>query len=212
MPDKFIINKNYNNSRLDKWFKEEVINLPNSLIQKLLRKNKIKVNNKKTKSSFRLTEGDIISIFNLSKYKPTDFRKKILYQPSTKETNKFENYIIYDDNDYIVINKPRGIAVQSGTNNLRNIIDTLKKTKYFKYTKPYIVHRLDKETSGVFLIAKNRESAQFFTSLFRIRKIHKTYLAIVKGEVPRSEKMEDFLEYYEKNKKIKQKAVTFLKY
>ena len=212
MPDKFIINKNYNNSRLDKWFKEEVINLPNSLIQKLLRKNKIKVNNKKTKSSFRLTEGDIISIFNLSKYKPTDFRKKILYQPSTKETNKFENYIIYDDNDYIVINKPRGIAVQSGTNNLRNIIDTLKKTKYFKYTKPYIVHRLDKETSGVFLIAKNRESAQFFTSLFRIRKIHKTYLAIVKGEVPRSEKkMEDFLEYYEKNKKIKQKAVTFFK-
>ena len=114
--------------------------------------------------------------------------EKILYQPSTKETNKFENYIIYDDNDYIVINKPRGIAVQSGTNNLRNIIDTLKKTKYFKYTKPYIVHRLDKETSGVFLIAKNRESAQFFTSLFRIRKIHKTYLAIVKGEVPRSEK------------------------
>ena len=58
MPDKFIINKNYNKSRFDKWFKQEIINLPNSLIQKLLRKNKIKVNNKKIKSSFRLTEGD----------------------------------------------------------------------------------------------------------------------------------------------------------
>ena len=77
MPDKFIINKSYNKSRFDKWFKEEVINLPNSLIQKLLRKNQIKVNNKKIKSSFRLTEGDNISIFNLSKYKPTDFKKKI---------------------------------------------------------------------------------------------------------------------------------------
>ena len=85
MPDKFIINKNYNNSRLDKWFKEEVINLPNSLIQKLLRKNKIKVNNKKTKSSFRLTEGDIISIFNLSKYKPTDFRKKFYINHQLKK-------------------------------------------------------------------------------------------------------------------------------
>ena len=68
------------------------------------------------------------------------------------------------------------------------------------------------ETSGIFLIAKNRESAQFFTSLFRIRKIHKTYLAIVKGEVPKSlKKMEDFLEYYENNKKTKLKAITFLK-
>ena len=212
MPDKFIINKSYNKSRFDKWFKEEVINLPNSLIQKLLRKNQIKVNNKKIKSSFRLTEGDNISVFNLSKYKPTDFKKKIQYLPTTKEKKGIDRFVIYDNNDYIVINKPKGIAVQSGTNNLKNIVDTLKKTKYFQHTKPYIVHRLDKETSGIFLIAKNRESAQFFTSLFRIRKIHKTYLAIVKGEVPKNlKKMEDFLEYFEKNKKTKLKAITFLK-
>ena len=212
MPEKFVINKSYNKSRFDKWFKEEVINLPNSLIQKLLRKNKIKVNNKRIKSSFRLSEGDNISIFNLSKYKPTDFKKKIQYLPSIKERKSIDNFVIYDDDDYIVINKPRGIAVQSGTNNLKNIVDTLKKTKYFQHTKPFIVHRLDKETSGIFLIAKNRESAQFFTSLFRIRKIHKTYLAIVKGEAPKSlKKMEDFLEYFEKNKKTKLKAITFLK-
>ena len=212
MPEKFVINKSYNKSRFDKWFKEEVINLPNSLIQKLLRKNKIKVNNKRIKSSFRLSEGDNVSIFNLSKYKPTDFKKKIQYLPSIKERKSIDNFVIYDDDDYIVINKPRGIAVQSGTNNLKNIVDTLKKTKYFQHTKPFIVHRLDKETSGIFLIAKNRESAQFFTSLFRIRKIHKTYLAIVKGEAPKSlKKMEDFLEYFEKNKKTKLKAITFLK-
>ena len=77
MPDKFIINKNYNNSRLDKWFKEKIKNLPNSLFQKLLRKNKVKVNNKKIKSSFRLSEGDEVSIFNISHYKPTDLKKKI---------------------------------------------------------------------------------------------------------------------------------------
>ena len=212
MPDKFTVNKIYNKSRFDKWFKEEVINLPNSLIQKLLRKNKIKVNNKKIKSSFRLTEGDNISIFNLSKYKATDLKKKIKYLPSTKESKKFESFVIYNDNDYIVINKPRGIAVQSGTNNLKNIVDTLKKTKYFEYSKPYIVHRLDKETSGIFLLAKNRETAQFFTTLFRIRKIHKTYLAIVKGEVPKSLKiMNDILEYFEKNKITKLKATTYVK-
>ncbi len=76
MPNKFIISKSYNKSRFDKWFKEEVINLPNSLIQKLLRKNQIKVNNKKIKCSYRLTEGDSISVYNLSNYKPTDLKKK----------------------------------------------------------------------------------------------------------------------------------------
>ena len=104
------------------------------------------------------------------------------------------------------------MPVQSGTKNLRNIIDIFKKTKSFEHAKPYIVHRLDKDTSGVFLIAKNRETAQFFTSLFRLRKIHKTYLAIVIGEFPKkTKKMEDYLEYFENNKKIKLKATTFVK-
>ncbi len=212
MPDKFIINKNYNNVRLDKWFKHEVINLPNSLIQRLLRKNKIKVNNKKTQSSFRLSTGDAVIIYNLSKYKPTDIKKKIQYLPTSKESNKLENLIIYDCGDYVVINKPRGIAVQSGTKNLKNVIDILKKTKSFEHVKPYIVHRLDKETSGVFLVSKSRESAQYFTSLFRLRRIHKKYLAIVKGKFPRDEKkMDDQLEYFENNKRTKIRALTFLK-
>ena len=212
MPDKFIVSKNYNKSRFDKWFKEEIINLPNALIQKLLRKNKIKVNKKKIKTSFRLSEGDEVSVFNLSNYKPTNFKKKIQYLPTPKEKKGLDKIIIHDNTDYIVINKPRGIAVQSGTNNLKNIIDIFKKTKHFNYSKPYIVHRLDKETSGIFLIAKNKQAAQFFTSLFRIRKIHKTYLAIVKGNFPKNiKKMEDFLEYFDDNKKTKLKAITFLK-
>ena len=212
MPDKFIVSKNHNNSRFDKWFKEEIINIPNALIQKLLRKNKIKVNKKKIKTSFRLSEGDEVIVFNLENYKPTNFKKKIHYLPTAKEKRGLDKFIVHDNIDYIVINKPRGIAVQSGTNNFKNIIDIFKKTKYFDYSKPYIVHRLDKETSGIFLIAKNKQAAQFFTSLFRIRKIHKTYLAIVKGSFPKNiKKMEDFLEYFEDNKKIKLKAITFLK-
>ena len=88
-----------------------------------------------------------------------------------------------NNDNFIVINKPSGIAVQSGTKSFRNIIDVLKDTKYFINTKPYIVHRLDKETSGVLIVAKTREYAQLFTSLFRIRKIHKTYIALTYGKV-----------------------------
>ena len=212
MPDKFIVTKDFNNIRLDRWFKQEVLNLPNSLIQRLLRKNKIKVNNKKIKSSFRLSTGDKVLIYNLSDYKPTNTKKKIQYLPTYKESNKFENLILFDNEDYVVINKPRGLAVQSGTKNLKNVIDILKKTKTFEHSKPYIVHRLDKETSGVLIVAKNREYAQLLTSLFRIRKIHKTYLAISYGEVSNKYKvLEDNLITYEKDRKIIQKAVSHIK-
>ncbi len=91
MPDKFIVSKNHNKSRFDKWFKQEVINIPNSLIQKLLRKNKIKVNKRKIKTSYRLNEGDEVSIFNLANYSPTNLKKKINYIPTTKEKKGLDN-------------------------------------------------------------------------------------------------------------------------
>ena len=111
-----------------------------------------------------------------------------------------------------MINKPSGIAVQSGTKSFKNMIDILKDTKYFKDKKPFIVHRLDKETSGVMIVAKNREYAQLLTSLFRIRKIHKTYLAITYGAVKKGiNLLQDNLTTYEKNKKVIQKAISHLK-
>ena len=85
--------------------------------------------------------------------------------------------LLENNENFIVINKPAGIPVQSGTKSFKNIIDIFKNSKHFENSKPFIVHRLDKETSGVLIIAKNRKYAQLFTSLFRIRKIHKTYIS-----------------------------------
>ena len=212
MPKSYTVDDDYNDSRLDKWFKNKVINLPHSLLEKILRQNKIKVNKKKTKSSYRLQVGDLIEIYDISKFKPADKSEKIKYLPKKKEIGAYDDYVIEDNENFIVINKPTGIPVQSGTKSFKNIIDILKNTKYFENSKPFIVHRLDKETSGVLIIAKNRKYAQLFTSLFRIRKIHKTYLAIVYGKVDKSIKlMKDDLIYYENNKKIFQKATSNLK-
>ena len=112
----------------------------------------------------------------------------------------------------VVINKPVGVAVQSGTKSFKNIIDILKDTKYFENYKPYIVHRLDKETSGILIVAKTREYAQLFTSLFRIRKIHKTYVALTYGKISKSsDTLKDDLVSYDNGKKIVQKAVSHLK-
>ena len=212
MPKSFTVDEDYNGSRLDKWFKDKIINLPHSLIEKIIRQNKIKVNKKKTKSSYRLQVDDKIDIYDISKFKPTEKLKKIKYIPKKKEIGEYDDYVIEDNENFMVINKPTGIPVQSGTKSFKNIIDILKNTKYFQNSKPFIVHRLDKETSGVLIIAKNRKFAQLFTSLFRIRKIHKTYLALVYGNVNKSHKtMKDELEYFENNKKIIQKAISNLK-
>ena len=212
MPKSYTVGDDYNDSRLDKWFKNKIINLPHSLLEKILRQNKIKVNKKKTKSSYRLQTGDLIEIYDISKFKPVDKKEKIKYLPKKKEIGTYDDYVIEDNENFIVINKPTGIPVQSGTKSFKNIIDIIKNTKYFENSKPFIVHRLDKETSGVLIIAKNRKYAQLFTSLFRIRKIHKTYIAITYGKIDnRISTLKDNLIYYEKKKKIIQKAITYLK-
>ena len=212
MPKSYTVVDDYHDSRLDRWFILNVINLPHSLIEKIIRQNKIKVNKKKTKSSYRVQSGDVIDVYDLLKFKPIDKKEKLKYIPKKSEVSKYDDFVIEDNENFIIINKPSGTAVQGGTKSFKNINDEIKKTKYFEDSKPYIVHRIDKETSGILIIAKNRKFAQLFTSLFRIRKIHKTYLALVYGKVSNSMKtMRNELVYYENNKKITQKAISNLK-
>ena len=212
MAKKYEVEKDFHNTRFDRWFKNKILDIPQGLIEKIIRKNLIKVNGKKTKSSYRVQETDIVEIYNIDRIKQT--KKNIItqYIPTKTERDKYDDFIIEDNQNFVVINKPSGIAVQSGTKSFKNILDTLRNTKYFDDTKPFIVHRLDKETSGILIVAKNREYAQLFTSLFRIRKIHKTYLAVVYGEVKKDIKvLEDNLVLYENDRKIIQKATSYLK-
>ena len=95
---------------------------------------------------------------------------------------------------------------------MRNILDLLRPTKEFKESSPYIVHRIDKETTGILIVAKNRKYAQLFTSLFRIRKIHKTYLGITIGNLMQKKgTLIDELYHYEADRKVKTKAITHYK-
>ena len=212
MIKKFEVEKDFHNTRFDRWFKNKVLDIPQGLIEKIIRKNQAKVNGKKTKSSYRVQEKDIIEIFNIEKVKKTEKNLITQYIPTNTERDRYDDFVIENNENFIVINKPAGIAVQSGTKSFKNVVDTLRKTKYFEDSKPFIVHRLDKETSGILIVAKTREYAQLFTSLFRIRKIHKTYLAVVYGDVSKEIKvLEDNLVLYEKERKIVQKAISYIK-
>tara|TARA_B110000914_G_scaffold148864_1_gene130478 strand:+ start:817 stop:1725 length:909 start_codon:yes stop_codon:yes gene_type:complete len=212
MPQTYTVKKDYHNSRFDRWFKATVKNLPQSLIEKIIRLNKVKINRRKIKSSYRIQVGDIVEVYDISKFKISDRPKILKYKPSRKEVDIYDDYILENNDNFVVINKPAGVAVQSGTKSFKNIIDILKDTKYFENYKPYIVHRLDKETSGILIVAKTREYAQLFTSLFRIRKIHKTYVALTYGKISKSsDTLKDDLVSYDNGKKIVQNAVSHLK-
>ena len=205
----FVVKPDHDNMRVDRWFRLNVSNLPQSLIQKFLRHGKIKVNRKKIKNSYRVFKNDNIYIHDINLNRDL---KKVNYLPHKSLIKSKEKEIIFNNEDYIVINKSQGVAVQSGTKSFKNLIDIYSKSIFFKDTKPYTVHRLDKETSGVMIIAKNRKTAQLFTSLFRIRKIYKTYIAICIGEFKNDKgKLIHNLEKIENNKKIYEEAITHFK-
>ena len=211
MSKSYIVDDSYDGIRIDKWIRNNLGNVPQGLIEKSLRAGKIKLNRKKTKSSTKLNFKDVINVYDIN-FKEKIIQKKIKFKPSNEIIKENENLIIDDNENFIVVNKESGIAVQGGTKSKKNLIDIFSKSKIFENTKPYSVHRLDKDTSGVFIIAKNRDTAKLFTSLFRLRKIHKTYLAICYGELETNEGILDQdLTRYEGNKKIIENSITTYK-
>ncbi len=207
----FIVDSSFNKMRIDRLLRTKFGNIPQSLIEKSLRNGKIKLNKKKVKSSIKVNTNDKIELFNFD-FKEKIIQRKIKFNPSNEIIKSNENLIIENNDNFIVLNKSSGVSVQGGTKSKKNLIDIFSKSKVFDGTKPYSVHRLDKDTSGVFIIAKNRETAQLFTSLFRLRKIHKTYLAICHGELEENygEWNHDLLRY-DNGKKIIEKSKTIFK-
>ncbi len=210
MKKSYYVEKAFDNSRIDRWIRNNIQNIPQGLIEKNLRNGKIKVNNKKVKSSQKVKFNDVINTYNL-KFTSTKFSKK-KFIPSNDIIKSNEELIIDNNDDFIVLNKKAGISVQGGTKSKKNLIDIFSKSNFFENTKPFSVHRLDKETSGVFIIAKNRITAQLLTSLFRLRKVYKTYLAVCIGEVNKDSGIwNNNLVRYEKDKKIIENAKTYFK-
>ena len=211
MKKTYNVDETSNNMRLDRWIRNNIGNLPQGLIEKNLRNGKIKLNNKKTKSSHKIKKNDQIDLFNFF-FKESIKQKKIKFLPSKDVIKANEELIIDDNEDFIVLNKKAGISVQGGTKSKKNLVDIFAKSKIFQNTKPFSVHRLDKDTSGVFIMAKHHKSAQLLTSLFRLRKVHKTYLGICHGElVSNSGEWKNDLVRYEKDKKIIEKSRTIYK-
>ena len=210
MKKNYNVDHAYNDMRLDRYVKKNIIKIPQSLIEKFLRNGKIKLNNKKAKSSQKVKLNDQVSTYNL--VVKDRIKEKKLFIHSNHLIKSNEKMIIENNEDFIVLNKTSGISVQGGTKSKKNLIDIFAQSKIFENNKPFSVHRLDKDTSGILIMAKHRKSAQLLTSLFRLRKIHKKYLAICHGEIEKNSGIwENDLIRYENTKPIIEKAKTIFK-
>lgn len=174
--------------RLNRWFLREYPALSLGRLQKLLRTKQIKVDGKKAETSTRLTAGQELRLPPLDNEKAAPDRKEI----SKNDTDYIMSLVIYKDKDIIVLNKPSGLAVQGGTATDRHIDGMLEALKFENSEKPKLVHRIDKNTSGILLLARNRKIAEILTKGFRDHTIKKTYLALVSGCL---EKREGLINY-----------------
>lgn len=164
--------------RLNRWFLKYYPGLPLGRFQKLLRTKQIKVDGKKAETSLKLAAGSEVRIPPLHLDESEAPKQNRI---NKKDADFVLGMVIYKDDNILVLNKPSGIAVQGGTNTGFHIDGMLDALNFEKDEKPKLVHRIDKNTSGILVLARNRKYADLLTKAFREHSLQKTYLALVRG-------------------------------
>jgi len=163
--------------RMDRWLRKRVPEMPFVLAQKLMRKGQIRVDGKRVKTATRLCAGQKVKIPPFTPGAVLSEKKK--RKLSEEDAAFIHSLIIHDDGDVIVLNKPAGLAVQGGTNTKRHVDGMLEALKDKEGVVPRLVHRLDKDTSGVLLLARSAKVAKALGAAFKSRDVRKLYWAVV---------------------------------
>lgn len=162
--------------RLNRWFMKYYPNLTLGRLQKLLRTKQIKVDGKRAETSLKLAAGSEVRVPPMDEQPETGANRSEI---SCRDAEFILSLVIYKDDNIIVLNKPSGLAVQGGTNTSRHVDGMLEALRFELNEKPKLVHRIDKDTSGVLVLARNRTWADRLTKAFREHTLPKTYLALV---------------------------------
>lgn len=162
--------------RLNRWFMKYYPNLTLGRLQKLLRTKQVKVDGKRAETSLKLAAGSEVRVPPMDEQPETGANRSEI---SRRDAEFILSLVIYKDDNIIVLNKPSGLAVQGGTNTSRHVDGMLEALRFELNEKPKLVHRIDKDTSGVLVLARNRTWADRLTKAFREHTLPKTYLALV---------------------------------
>ncbi|HML43608.1 MAG: RluA family pseudouridine synthase [Hyphomicrobium zavarzinii] len=170
--------------RLDRWFRVHFPEITHGYLQKLLRSGQVRVDAKRVEAKERLEAGSKIRVPKAARTpregSPAAAQASV---PSASKADRelIESMILFEDDDVLVLNKPFGIAVQGGTGTRRHIDGILAGMVDRFGDRPRLVHRLDRDTTGVLLVAKHRAAAAKLGRIFQTRSAAKTYWALVKG-------------------------------
>ena len=165
--------------RLDRWLRRSFPQLTQGRIEKMCRKGELRIDGARCKASSRLKVGQAVRVPPLSNVEPKHLKshKKI----NADDANAIINAVIYRDDYIIALNKPAGLATQGGSKQTKHVDGLTEVLKFGMDEKPRLVHRLDKETSGVLLLARTRQVAQYLSDAFKKKKTRKIYWAAVAG-------------------------------
>jgi 23S rRNA pseudouridine955/2504/2580 synthase len=164
--------------RLDRWFRRRFPQISQSHLNKIVRKGEVRVSGKRAEISTRLEAGQSVRVPPLGEAGAPPAKG---VAPDPRDADAIRAMILFEDRDLMVLNKPYGLAVQGGSGTKRHIDGMLEALRDKKGERPVLAHRLDRDTSGVLLIAKSRKIAAELGAIFRSRNAKKIYWALVEG-------------------------------
>ena len=164
------------NVRLDRWFRRRFPELKHGQLEKMLRKGQIRVDGTRVKAGHRLTPGQMVRVPPLLQSTPKP-RAKV----SDKDKRELRNRILYRDPSVLVLDKPAGLAVQGGSSTERHLDGMLDALQFDASERPRLVHRLDRDTSGILVLARHSRAVVSLAKSFRDREALKLYWAITAG-------------------------------
>lgn len=170
----FTVKEDEDGQRLDRWLKQNLPRTPYALLQKMVRTGQVRVDGKRAKTDSRLAAGQTVRL------PPSEERTTRLTFDSKPNDRQFlESITLYDDGEILVLNKPYGLPVQGGPNIRRHIDGMLNTMVNLKGVRPRLVHRLDRDTSGILICARSLRMTQMLATVFQGHSIRKVYWALV---------------------------------
>ena len=185
MPELRTIDPDDDGVRLDRWFKRHYPAVTHVLLQKLLRKGEVRLDGKRAEASTRVAAGQAVrlppQVIHAKDQRPEKLQAETKHPLASKDMGSLADRILYMDKQVIVIDKPPGLATQGGSGLTKHVDGMLDSLQYEKPTRPKLVHRLDRDTSGVLLIARTALAASGLSASLALRDTSKVYWALTRG-------------------------------
>jgi len=185
MPEQRTIDADDDGIRMDRWFKRHYPQVTHVLLQKLLRKGEVRLDGKRAEASTRVAAGQAVrlppQVIHAKDQRPEKPQAETKRPLASKDMGSLADRILYMDKQVIVIDKPPGLATQGGSGLTKHVDGMLDSLQYEKPTRPKLVHRLDRDTSGVLLIARTALAASGLSASLALRDTSKVYWALTRG-------------------------------